>query len=307
MTGDLLFALTAGTLAALNPCGFAMLPAYLTLFVSGSPTGVGPPDRLAALRRAGVATAVMTGGFVAVFAAFGLLLTPVASTVQRWLPAVTIVIGAGLVLLGALMLTGRELILRTPKLRGRSPVTNPGSMALYGVSYAIASLGCTIGPFLVVTTTTFRAGDLITGVLAYAAYAIGMGLVVGVLAVSAALAQPSATRILRRALPYVTRIGGALLVLVGAYVAWYGIYELRLFAGGNAEDPIVSAASQVQNVLAGWVETLGPVAFALALLVLAALAAAAPMRSHRRRSKAAAKINAPAAEPGPETGELVED
>ena len=34
---------------------------------------------------------------------------------------------------------------------------------------------------------------------------------------------------LRRILPFVNRIGGALLVLVGLYVAYYGSYEVRLF------------------------------------------------------------------------------
>lgn len=283
MTRDLVFALTAGTLASLNPCGFAMLPAYLTLFVTGTPADDARSDRLAALRRAGVATTVMTGGFVAVFAAFGLLLTPVASAVQRWLPAVTVVIGAGFVLLGAVMVTGRDLVVRTPKLRGRDPVKNSRSMALYGVSYAIASLGCTIGPFLIVTATTFRAGDLTAGVLGYVAYAIGMGLVVGVLAVSAALAAPSASRILRSVMPFVSRLGGAVLVLVGAYVAWYGVYELRVFAGGSADDPIVTAATSIQSSLAGWVETLGPVTFALALLALVALALSATVVPRRRR------------------------
>lgn len=282
MSQELLFGLTAGTLASLNPCGFAMLPGYLTLFVTGTPADGQRQDRMAALGRAGVATAAMTAGFVAVFAIFGLVLTPVASSVQRWLPAVTIVIGAGLVLLGLLMLTGRDVVLRTPKLRGRNPVTGPRSMALYGVSYAIASLGCTIGPFLVLTSSTFRSGDLVTGVLAYAAYAVGMGLVVGVLAVSAALAQPSAARILRGVMPYVTRIGGALLVLVGAYVAWYGLYELRVFGGGRADDPIVTAATSIQSVLAGWVDSLGPATFALTLLALSALAVSATIVNRRR-------------------------
>ncbi len=34
MTGALLLALTAGMLGAVNPCGFAMLPAYLSLLVA---------------------------------------------------------------------------------------------------------------------------------------------------------------------------------------------------------------------------------------------------------------------------------
>ena len=166
MRSDLAFALAAGTLAALNPCGFAMLPAYLALFVASS--GAAPVTRLVALRRAVTATAAMTAGFLAVFATFGLLLGPIASTVQRWLPAVTVVIGFLLLLLGVLMLAGREISVATPKAgTGRNPVASLRSMVLYGVSYAIASLGCTIGPFLVVTSTTFRGGDITTGVLAY--------------------------------------------------------------------------------------------------------------------------------------------
>lgn len=156
-------------------------------------------------------------------------------------------------------------------------------MALYGISYAIASLGCTIGPFLVVTATTFRAGDISAGLLAYTAYAIGMGLVVGVLAVTAALASQSAARLMRRAMPYITPLSGALLVLVGAYVAWYGIYQLRIYAGeDNIEDPVITAAGAIQSTVAGWVEYLGPAAFLLALAVLAATTTLFARRRSRR-------------------------
>lgn len=292
MREDLAFALVAGTLAAVNPCGFAMLPAYLTLFVAGGigPDGADPAvTRMTALGRALAATAAMTVGFLAVFATFGLLLAPIASTVARWLPAATVVIGAALVVLGVVMLTGRNLLLRTPKLRpGRNPVAGLGAMALYGVTYAVASLGCTIGPFLVVTSTTFRSGDITAGVAAYAAYAAGMGLVVGLLAVTTALAQQTAARVLRRALPHITRLGGGLLVLVGAYVAWYGGYELRVFAGGGAEDPVVTAAGAVQNTLARWVEALGAGPFVLAIAGLAAAVALGGLVVRRRAAGAGA-------------------
>jgi cytochrome c-type biogenesis protein len=57
-------ALAAGELAAVNPYGFALLPAYLSFLVSGHDT----PDRGAAVRRALAATTAMTTGFAAVFA-----------------------------------------------------------------------------------------------------------------------------------------------------------------------------------------------------------------------------------------------
>lgn len=262
------FALAAGALAAVNPCGFVMLPAYLTLFVAG--TSVLPEEQrspLSNLTRAITATLAMTAGFLFVFGTFGLALSPVASAVQRWLPVVTVVIGAALVLLGVLMIAGRNLFLSLPKVSGaHDPVAGLRSMFVYGISYAVASLGCTIGPFLVVTATTFKSGDWASGVVAYGAYAAGMGLVVGVLAIAAALAQDTAARLLRNLLPYVKPIGGILLIVAGLYVAWYGIYELRVFARGSADDPIVDAAGRVQGRLAQWVDQIGALPFALAIL-----------------------------------------
>lgn len=86
MSETLGFALGAGTLAALNPCGFAMLPAYLVLFVATPANAAESSLRLGAVSRALAATAAMTAGFLAVFVTLGLVLTPIASTVQRWLP-----------------------------------------------------------------------------------------------------------------------------------------------------------------------------------------------------------------------------
>ena len=264
----LAFALAAGTLAAVNPCGFALLPAYLSLFVTGPDRE--PRSTLRTVGRAAVATVSMTLGFVAVFGVFGLALTPIASAVQRWLPVATVVIGLVLLVLGVVLLTGRTVTVHVPFLRlAKDPVANPLTMMLYGVSYAVASLGCTIGPFLVVTATTFRSGNLLDGVAAYAAYAAGMGLVVGVLAIGTALASNTAGSTLRRLTPHLNRAGGALLVIAGAYVAWYGVYELRVYAGGTVEDPVVDAATMIQDRLADWVDDLGPVAFAIAFVMLA--------------------------------------
>ncbi|MEW2635300.1 cytochrome c biogenesis protein CcdA [Streptomyces sp. NPDC048389] len=82
----LALALAAGMLAAVNPCGFALLPAYLSLLVLGDDT----PTRAAAVTRALSATAAMTAGFAAVFALFGLAIAPVAGQVQQHLPWFTI-------------------------------------------------------------------------------------------------------------------------------------------------------------------------------------------------------------------------
>ncbi|WP_307849586.1 cytochrome c biogenesis CcdA family protein [Qaidamihabitans albus] len=276
------FALAAGMVATVNPCGFAMLPAYLALVVAGE--GAHQHGRLAATGRALVATAAMAVGFVTVFGAFGLVIAPLASSVQEYLPVVTVVTGAVMVALGGWLLAGRELTLLLPKPARGAPNARIGSMLGYGFAYAVASLSCTIAPFLAVTATTFSSGSIVEGVGAYLAYGLGMTLVVGVLAVAVALASSAVTGGMRRILPHVNRIGGGLLVLAGLYIGYYGSYELRLFhAGGSAADPIVDAAGSVQALLAEWVDRIGPVPLLGILAVLVALAATLTLTRTRTR------------------------
>jgi cytochrome c biogenesis protein CcdA len=272
-------AFVAGMVAAFNPCGFAMLPAYLTLVIDPQNNG-----QLTAVRRAVAATASMALGFLVVFGSFGLLTVTVASTVQRYLPYVTLAIGAVLFVMGVWLLSGREL--KMPNLVGGSarwaPTARLGSMFGYGVGYAIASLSCTIGPFLAVTGTSLRRGSPAQGVLVYVAYAAGIALVVGVLAVAVALASSSMVDRMRAALPFVNRVSGLILVVVGLYVGYYGLYEIRLFtAGGSADDPVISAAGRLQRVLAGWVYQHGAWPWLLVGALLLVVAAVAWTRRNR--------------------------
>lgn len=70
MTGPLGIAYLTGMLATVNPCGFAMLPAFLAFYVgTGTDTGRSARPLLAGLR-AGVA---VSAGFAIVFTLTGLL------------------------------------------------------------------------------------------------------------------------------------------------------------------------------------------------------------------------------------------
>ncbi len=283
-------AFAAGLVAALNPCGFAMLPAYLLLVVRGQPheaesgrwTAIGR-----AVGRALAATVGMALGFMAVFGSFGALTISAASTVQRYLPYGTVVIGVVLVALGVWLLSGRELTALTPRPLGPrwAPTARLWSMFGYGVSYAIASLSCTIGPFLAVTAAGLRSGSVLTGVSIYLAYVAGLTLVVGVLALAAATASSATAERLRRIVPFVNRISGALVMLVGLYVAYYGVYELRLFSATRASPPdaLISAAGRLQGALAGWVHQHGawPWAVALVVVTIGAFAGACYRRARR--------------------------
>ncbi|MFV2103739.1 cytochrome c biogenesis CcdA family protein [Micromonospora sp. LOL_024] len=278
----LALALAAGMVAAVNPCGFALLPAYLSLLVAGeAATGRG-----AAVGRALTATVAMTVGFVAVFGLFGLVLTPVAGTLQRHLPWVTVTMGVLLVGLGGWLLSGRQL----PGLRlavSRAPTVHRSlpSMVVFGAAYAAASLSCTIGPFLAIVVSSFRAGSIVAGVGLFCAYAAGMGLTVGVAALAVALARDGLLRRIRRAAPLLSRLGGVLLVAAGAYVAWYGWFEIRILRGATTYDPIVDAAATAQRWLATLLDQTGAGTLTVILAVLLTGAALSWWRQRRRSSQ----------------------
>ncbi len=278
-TAALGFALGAGLIPAFNPCGFAFLPGYLGLIIVRGQDA----SRAAALARAAAATVAMAAGFLTVFGLFGLLVSPLIASAQKYLPFVTVVIGVALIGLAVWLLAGRELTVVMPRISGDAPTTHLGTMYTYGVGYAIASLSCTIAPFLAVIGTTFKQGSILTGVLPFVAYAMGMAITVGVAALVVALAGASAAGAFRRILPHVGRIAGVIVLLTGLYVTYYGFYEIQLyFQGADPNDPIVTAAGTVQTWLVRHVDNLGVWPF---LGVLAALAVGALVRRLRARRR----------------------
>lgn len=273
------FALVAGAVAAFNPCGFALLPAYLGLLVAGGETDRGQAGAvLRALRFA----AGMTLGFVAVFGLVGLLLAPLLGRLSGYLPVVAVVIGVVLVGLGVRLLTGRTLTLPGLAGRGRAPTTRWWSQIGYGVSFALASLSCTVAPFLAAVAGSLRAGGPLGVAAALVAYALGMGVVVLAVALAVALASARAVTALRRAGAVISRASGVLLVLAGAYVAWYGWVEIRALSGGPAGDPVVAAAVSVQGAVTDLVAALGAGGLLAVAAVLAALLGVGLLRRRAR-------------------------
>ncbi len=279
--GALATAFGAGMLATVNPCGFAMLPAYLSSFLGMTDGEVDTPT--AVLRAVKVGTA-MTAGFMAVFVTAGILLDGLSLRFEGALPYITMVIGVGLVGLGIAMLRGFSLTVALPHLERGGDDGTVRSMFLFGVSYAIASLSCTIAVFLTVVTSSFTADSVGEGVARFVAYALGMGSVVLALTVSLALARQGLLHQLRRAMPFVNRVAGGLLVMTGAYLAYYGWFETRVLddagaSGGGLFDRVNAWNDGVRS----WLDQVGPTRLggALLLCVGAAVLVAIALRRDR--------------------------
>jgi len=257
----LALAFTAGMVAAFNPCGFALLPAYLSFYL-GVDGDASPAAGGAALRGVGVGAAV-TAGFVVVFGLAGTAVTQLSLSVQGFAPWLTIVLGAVLVVLGLAMLKGYQPSLALPRLGRLADGRGLGSMFLFGVSYATVSLSCTLPVFLTAVAATFGESNLLAGMVGFVAYALGMGAVLMALTLAVALARRSLVSGMRRALPYVARASGALLVVAGAYVAYYGWYEIAVSRDVDAPAGPVAFVTGLSGDVSTWVQGTGTVPIGL--------------------------------------------
>jgi cytochrome c biogenesis protein CcdA len=266
------YAFAAGMVATLNPCGFALLPAYLSYYL-GQTDEKEPDSTPRALLRAVAVGASLTAGFLLVFGVMGVAWSAVSSTVGERLPWVTAVLGVGVVILGIAMLRGYEPIVRVPHLDVGKGGQEAWSTFLFGVSYAVASLSCTIPIFSGLLSTTFSE-SFTAGVRTFIAFGLGMGALVTVLTIAVALARQGLVHSLRRLLPYFGRISGAFLVVTGTVVAYYGWAETRQLDGRTGGTGFAAWLQDVQSSISDWIDRVGTTRLGLAcgLIIAGALA-----------------------------------
>ncbi len=224
-TGLLLYAFSAGMVATVNPCGFAMLPAFISFYLATEDSA--PQSSVRALLRALYVGGTVTAGFVLLFTVAGGIISLGAYALVTAMPWIGLLVGVTLTALGLWMLAGRHLNvpglpeLRVPRQRSMR------AMFLFGVAYGLASLSCTLPIFLVVVGTSFTAQGPLVGVGQFVAYGAGMGLILMGLTVGLALFRDVALGAVRQVLPHVERAGALLLTVAGGYIVYYW-----LFTGG---------------------------------------------------------------------------
>jgi cytochrome c biogenesis protein CcdA len=296
----LAFAFGVGMVAAFNPCGFAMLPAYLAYFLGLEDR---EPDASASVFEAIRVSAVMTAGFVLVFGSFGVLVTWSTLSVERWLPWVTMVIGVIVAGLGVAFLLGKELTVGLPKLEKGGSSRHLGSIFLFGISYAVASLSCSIAVFLAATTFSLAESTFVSRVAAFIAYGAGMGLMVAVLTLAVALAKTSFVARLRGAMPAIHRISGVLLVLSGLLIVYLGYFDYRLVVQGDDIGGPASRVFETSGEVSGWVQDVGPTRLGLVLAGVVATALVLAWGWRASRPPSPTSPSATSAPPGPDVAD----
>ena len=214
----------SGLLAAVNPCGFVLLPTYLMYFLGV--TGR-PGTQRASVHRALIVGSALSAGFMSVFLLVGAITRLFTDYINQNAKYVALLIGVGLFVMGVAMLAGWRLPYTTPKLNVGQRDRTTASMFVFGVAYAVASIGCTLGPFTATVLGTITTEGFAPGLLAIALYGIAMSLLVIALTVTLALAQGSLLNTLRNGMRHVERASAVVMMLSGLYLAWYWWNDIR--------------------------------------------------------------------------------
>jgi cytochrome c-type biogenesis protein len=251
-----------GVAAAINPCGFVMLPAYLMYFLGLE--GSKPGSQRASIVRALTVSVATSGGFIAVFIVVGAISRLFTSALYENAKYVSLLIGIAMVIAGCFMLAGWRPKFALPEIGGgKARSLTVRSMFGFGIAYAVASMGCTI-PFLIGGVFgSFSTKGYVSGVISTALYGVGMALMVTALTVTLAFASGGLLRVLRGALRYMDRVASVFLIATGMYLAWYWYSNIS----ERGSDGLTSRVDGWQGSLHDALERVGYVRVSLLLAI----------------------------------------
>lgn len=260
--GNFAYSFILGVLAAVNPCGFVLLPTYLTYYL-GSELRDSDTAASTSLARALVVGASMSAGFVGLFLVVGVISRAFTTVIRDNAKYAALIIGIALVGVGVAMLRGWKPPITQPdvSIARKRTVLN---MMLFGVVYAVASIGCTIGLLISVILGSIERDGFISGVISIALYGLGMGMLVTALTVALAFARVGLVNSLKRGLPWFDKVTATLVILTGCYLTWYWFGAIT----NRSSDAVISRIERWQTSVATFLQDTGAPMLAIIFCVV---------------------------------------
>ena len=266
LEGNFAYSFLLGVFAAVNPCGFVLLPSYLMYFLGID--GQNRTTQRASVERALVVSAATSLGFISVFLVVGIISRLLTSTIETNAKYASLIIGIVLLVLGVCMLAGWKPPIASPQLgSSRQRTRTFWSMVGFGAAYAIASIGCTIGFLVSAVFGSFASKGFASGVVSVAMYGAGMALLVSALTVTLAFASGFLVKGLRRGLRYMDRVSAVFILLTGGYLTWYWYASIS----GRNSDPVVGKVDEWQSWVVSHLQRVGTIKLAAVLISATAI------------------------------------
>lgn len=210
----LMFPFSAGALTLLSPCGYALLPGYVSYYLGAKLTST----------RAIAGGLASTLGLIILYSVIGLMAATLRGLIYPYLPTFTLIAAYIVIMMGVLML----MEVRFPSLQ---LVKAPGRRGLlgfflFGIAYGLAASGCTAPIFLSVLLYALTVAGFFGSTITFLVYALGVGVPLILISLLVARAKESALRRFHRITPWLHKASGTILILVGIYLIYfyYSVY-----------------------------------------------------------------------------------
>jgi cytochrome c biogenesis protein CcdA len=217
--GNFAYSFILGVMAAVNPCGFVLLPTYLVYYL-GTELNREDENKTTTLRRGLTVGMAVSSGFIGLFLVVGIISRAFTTVISENAKYAALVIGIALVAMGIAMLFGWKPPIAQPNVSVERERTT-WNMFLFGIVYAIASIGCTIGLLISVILGSVNRHGFVSGVISIVLYGLGMGLLVTSLTVALAFARVGLVSTIKKSFKWFDKVSAVFVVLTGLYLSWY--------------------------------------------------------------------------------------
>ncbi|MEY3656180.1 MAG: hypothetical protein RL114_538 [Actinomycetota bacterium] len=266
LEGDFAYSFILGVLAAVNPCGFILLPTYL-LYYLGTELNRESESPATTLRRGLTVGVAVSSGFIGLFLIVGIISRAFTTVIRDNAKYAALIIGIGLIAMGIAMFRGWKPPVAQPNMAMKKQRTWR-NMFVFGIAYAVASIGCTIGLLISVILGSVGRHGFVSGVLSIALYGLGMGLLVTSLTVALAFARFGLVSNLKKSFPFFDKLSAVAVVITGLYLTWYWFGAIT----NRGSDGVVGRVEELQTNVATFLQNTG--AYLLAAIFITVIAAA---------------------------------
>jgi cytochrome c-type biogenesis protein len=271
--GNFAYSFILGVMAAVNPCGFVLLPTYLVYYL-GTELNREDENKTTTLRRGLSVGIAVSSGFVGLFLVVGIISRAFTTVISENAKYAALVIGIGLVAMGIAMLFGWKLPIAQPDVSMQRKRTT-WNMFLFGIVYAVASIGCTIGLLISVILGSINRHGFVSGVISIVLYGLGMGLLVTSLTVALAFARVGLVSTIKKSFKWFDKITAIFVVLTGLYLSWYWLGAIT----DRGSDGVTSRVERWQTKVVQFLQDAGVYPLLIVFCVVIATAGLVIRRS----------------------------
>jgi cytochrome c biogenesis protein CcdA len=271
--GNFAYSFLLGIMAAVNPCGFVLLPTYLVYYL-GTELNREDENKTTTLRRGLTVGMAVSSGFIGLFLVVGIISRAFTTVIRDNAKYAAFVIGIGLVAMGIAMLFGWKPPIAQPDVSVERKRTT-WNMFLFGIVYAIASIGCTIGLLISVILGSINRHGFVSGVISIVLYGLGMGLLVTSLTVALAFARVGLVSTIKKSFKGFDKISAVFVVLTGLYLSWYWLGAIT----DRGTDGVTSRVEHFQTKVVQFLQDAGVYPLLVVFCVIIATAGVVIRRS----------------------------